>query len=353
MQGLTADILKGCWYLALESGALGPAKPVGLKIAGEPIVLARGADGTPFALRDSCPHRGIPLHYGRVKEGTIECCYHGWRFGADGGCVEIPSLREGQAMELSRIRTPAFPTRERYGCIWIYLPRGEEAPAEALIPEPVGLPDLAASEAPKSAIAMDFPCSSDHAAFGLMDPTHAAYVHTSWWFKKDARKLRPKEKRFAPSPFGFRMERHAIPPQNVIYRWLLGDNVTTEIGYQLPGYRIEHIRGDRHWVVGLTAITPIDEGATVVHQLFWTSLGWVRPAAPLVRHFTRVFLRQDRDVVVQQREGLAGGAKVMLINDADTQARWWMRLKHEWQVAQAEGRAFVNPLRPQILRFRS
>ena len=35
----------------------------------------------------------------------------------------------------------------------------------------------------------------------------------------------------------------------------------------------------------------------------------------------------------------------MLINDADTQARWWMQLKDEWKDAQEERRApSSNPL---------
>jgi hypothetical protein len=65
------------------------------------------------------------------------------------------------------------------------------------------------------------------------------------------------------------------------------------------------------------------------------------------------FLGQDRDVVVKQREGLVHKPRLMLINDADTQARWWMRVKDEWIAAQAERRAFVNPLEPKTLRWRS
>ena len=65
------------------------------------------------------------------------------------------------------------------------------------------------------------------------------------------------------------------------------------------------------------------------------------------------FLGQDRRVVVQQREGLVHRPKLMLINDADTQARWWMRVKDEWIAAERAGRALVNPLEPKTLRWRS
>ena len=67
----------------------------------------------------------------------------------------------------------------------------------------------------------------------------------------------------------------------------------------------------------------------------------------------RAFLKQDRDVVVMQQESLAHDPRLMLINDADTQAKWYYRLKEEWGRAQAEGRPFKNPIQAQELRWRS
>lgn len=214
------------------------------------------------------------------------------------------------------------------------------------------MPSFSDASEPAATIMQPFPCSTDHAAFGLMDPTHAGFVHTSWWFKHQARKLRPKEKQFEPIELGFRMVRHPLPPHNLVYR-LLGRKVETEITYRLPGLRIEEVHGDRHTVVGLTAITPVTDEATEVHQVFWASPGWVKLLSPLIRSLMHTFLEQDRRVVVQQREGLQHKPRLMLINDADTQARWWMRVKDEWVAAQTEGRAFVNPLEPKTLRWRS
>ena len=90
-----------------------------------------------------------------------------------------------------------------------------------------------------------------------------------------------------------------------------------------------------------------------MHQLFWTTPSWIRPLAPLLRKLMRIFLDQDRVVVVRQREGILASPKLMLINDADTQARWWMHLKDEWVAAGREGRPFVNPLKPKTLRWMS
>lgn len=43
----------------------------------------------------------------------------------------------------------------------------------------------------------------------------------------------------------------------------------------------------------------------------------------------------------------------MPIDDADTQARWYARLKREWLQAEVEGRPFENPIEPCTLRWRS
>jgi phenylpropionate dioxygenase-like ring-hydroxylating dioxygenase large terminal subunit len=351
VQGLKAELLRGFWYMAMPGADVRPGRLSHVMVMGEPLVIGRAKDGSVFALRDICPHRAIPLHYGKWDGETIECCYHGWRFDRQGACVAIPSLREGQRADLSKITTPSFPSKERQGLIWVYFARDGETPSGSEA-EPPQMPIFADDAAPRLHCMLPFACSTDHAAFGLMDPTHAAYVHTSWWFKRNARKLRPKEKQFEPSELGWKMVRHPIPPQNLAYK-ILGRNVSTEISYRLPGLRIEEVRGDRHQVVGLTAITPITDESTAVHQFFWLSPKWVGPFKPLMRHLMRVFLDQDRVVVQRQREGLMTSPKVMLSNDADTQARWWMRVKDEWEAAGREKRPFVNPLKPMTLRWMS
>lgn len=352
MNNLEADLLRGLWYVACPSSEIAAGKMLGKTLMGEPVLIGRAANGNVFALRDICPHRGIPLRHGWFDGETVQCCYHGWRFDTGGTCVEIPSTHAAQTIDTSKINCGAYAAREQNGLIWIYFPENGERPEDGRQPKPPLLPDFAADAAPQLAIMLPFVCSVDHAALGLMDPTHAAFVHTSWWFKKNAKKLRPKEKPFAPSELGWAMVRHKLPPQNIAYK-VLGDDVTTEIRYALPGLRIEHIQGSKHSVVGLTSITPIDSTHTEVRQMFWASMGWVRPFKPLIRHLMTVFLDQDRRVVVQQREGLKYNPKLMLINDADTQGRWWMQLKDEWMRSGAENRPFQNPVKARTLRWMS
>ena len=61
-------------------------------LLGEPVLLGRLKSGEAFALRDICPHRGVPLSAGRIlANNTVECPYHGWRFKKD-GAVQQNSL---------------------------------------------------------------------------------------------------------------------------------------------------------------------------------------------------------------------------------------------------------------------
>src|ERR1051325_4254612 len=92
------------WYPAARSTDLRGQKLVKSLLLEVPLVLGRTAEGKAFALRDACPHRGIPLSYGRVGGNTVECCYHGWRFDAcTGQCVEIPSLTSQDKLKVERI----------------------------------------------------------------------------------------------------------------------------------------------------------------------------------------------------------------------------------------------------------
>jgi len=345
------ELLRNLWYLALPARQLKRGGVHAKVLLGDPILFGRDRDGGVFALRDICPHRGIPLSDGTFDGCEVMCGYHGWRFDTSGRCTEIPSLAEGQKLNLSRIGVTRYPCREVQGNIWIYMQDGKGGDDAALPPVPLA-PDI--GERPANVqLAMDFACHIDHAVIGLMDPSHAPYVHTSWWWKSKARRrLRLKEKHYEPTPMGFRMARHSNPRGGQVYR-LFGKDVTTEISYALPGVRIEHVKGDRHSAVSLTAVTPLTATETEVHQCLYWTVPWLGVFTPIVRRLARTFLGQDRDVVMRQQCGLRFEPSLMLIDDADTQAKWYFKLKREYQQSAAEGRPFVNPIEATTLRWRS
>ena len=347
----TNQFLDGLWYFASPAASLNPGRVMGLVLAGAPIAIIRRPDRSLYAVRDICPHRGIPLSFGAVVgNGDIECPYHGWRFDGAGKCALIPSLVEGQEVDIARIGVKTYPVVEQQGLIWIFFGEADvHSPTlPPLVPDmPQGLPTMIESQT--------FACHMDHAVIGLMDPAHGPFVHAAWWWRS-ARSIHTKAKRFVPSLRGFTMASHT-PSSNSGFYKILGGAKTTEISFQLPGIRVETIRAGSSIINILTAVTPIDAKRTQVTSIFfWRLTGVAAILAlfkPVLRQFTKRFLGQDRDAVVRQQVGLAYDPKLMLINDADTQARWYFQIKHLWAKARSEGRAFENPISETILRWRS
>jgi phenylpropionate dioxygenase-like ring-hydroxylating dioxygenase large terminal subunit len=142
------------------------------------------------------------------------------------------------------------------------------------------------------------------------------------------------------------------PSSNSFAYRILGGDVSTEIRFELPGVRFEHIKAGRNDVVGLTTCTPVDAETTEVTQLFYWTAPWLALIRPFFRPFAREFLRQDRAMVELQREGLKYSPRLMLIQDADVPAMWYHRLKKAW-IEQTAGHPFANPVPETTLRWRS
>src|SRR5438094_8492312 len=122
--------LRDFWYIAAESPRVAEV-PLAATIMGEPVVVYRDGGGRTIALEDRCAHRNMALSLGRVKEGAIECSYHGWRYGSDGRCAHIPSLASEAALPRHTVR--AYPTVEQQGYVWLWLGAGmPEAPPPEL-----------------------------------------------------------------------------------------------------------------------------------------------------------------------------------------------------------------------------
>jgi phenylpropionate dioxygenase-like ring-hydroxylating dioxygenase large terminal subunit len=314
------------------------------------MVFYRGDEGKGAALEDFCPHRGIPLSYGTFDGKEIECCYHGWCFNTGGTCTKIPALTADDITDISRIKVAAFPAHEAEGVVWVYVPAASGKLPEVL-PEIPALP----APAPHGFYHVEsplFPCNIDHAVIGLMDPAHGPYVHRSWWWRTK-KSMHEKAKQFASRGFGFAMVAHKPSSNSRAYK-ILGGVPITEITFSLPALRTEHIQIGKHYIVLLTALTPVNDSETRLHQFVYSSIPWLRAVLPLLRPFGKAFLKQDLEIVQKQQEGLRGNhPSLMLLGDADQQALWYYRLKKEYLQASVEGRPFENKLPEKTLRWKS
>ncbi|NQE63270.1 aromatic ring-hydroxylating dioxygenase subunit alpha [Caulobacter sp. RHG1] len=341
------------WYVACLSPDLKPGKAEKREYLGEPVLLGRTRTGQVYALRDICPHRAAALSAGKVHreaDGTdsVECPYHGWRFGPDGACKSIPSLTADSDFDISKVRVRRYPTIESQGLVWIWMasdPRFDGQPPEP----PPTIPGVTGT--PKLVDHLDYDIHIDHAVLGLIDPAHGPFVHQQWWWRTKTSQ-HEKKKSFCPSEAGFTMVRHE-PSKNSKAYAILGGEPLTEITFRLPGLRWEHVVvGDRQ-VLALSAMTPINAGKTRMNQIMWSDHWAFTAFHPVIRVAARAFLRQDGKIVQAQTPGLQCNPPLMWVGDADQQARWYHQCKREWNASRREGRAFVNPVRDQTLRWRT
>ena len=148
------------------------------------------------------------------------------------------------------------------------------------------------------------------------------------------------------------MSAHSPSSNSFAYK-LLGGKPITEIAFQLPGIRTETIKIGRKTVLSFTAVMPIDANKTRIRQIFFTDHLGFRLLRPLIALGARKFLRQDAHMVDLQQMGLRYDPSLLLIEDADTQAKWYHALKREWAKSRKEKRAFKNPVKAKTLKWRS
>lgn len=341
--------LKNLWYFAFHSSFIKKDKLTAKQIAGERIVFGRDVNGKIFALRDNCPHRGVPLSEGWFNEGTIQCCYHGWQFGTDGVCKGIPAITPGSNVDFAKVRVFKYPVEEISDTIWVYIP---DKKLHFSVEPKIAPPDLIIDRSNKflHVETVILPANIDHSVIGLIDPAHVTFVHQSWYWRS-AKKLRPKEKHFEPTPLGFKMVRHAPSSNSKGYSVLKG-GTSTEITFEIPGNRYEHIKvGERHQVVSITTLTPLDENRTELTHIFFSTLPATKWLWWPLKRLGKKFIGQDLGVFHKLSKGLESNPTLMLIGEPDTQARWYHEIKRLWQKAQQDNVAFENPIKPQTLHW--
>ncbi len=126
------DMMRQYWIPAAMSSELeadGP--PIRLLLLGEKLIAFRDSSGRVGIMDHRCPHRCASLFFGRNEEGGLRCAYHGWKFDADGNCLDMPNLPPHQDFK-DKVTAKAYRVHEQNGLIWTYMgPRADAPPPPA------------------------------------------------------------------------------------------------------------------------------------------------------------------------------------------------------------------------------
>jgi len=165
------EMMRQYWVPAAKSSELeadGP--PIRLKLLGEKLIAFRDTSGRVGIMDHRCPHRCASLFFGRNEEDGLRCVYHGWKYGTDGKCLDMPNLPPQQDFK-DKVTAKAYRVHERNGLIWTYMGQRADAPP---------LPAYEAALLPETEIRISFgqrECNWLQALEGDVDTSHFSFLH--------------------------------------------------------------------------------------------------------------------------------------------------------------------------------
>ena len=168
------DVFRRYWLPALLSRELPQpdAAPVRVKLLGEEYVAFRDTNGRAAIVQARCPHRGAELFFGRNEACGLRCAYHGWKFDADGNCVDMPNVEAKVAERLKpRAGVRALHVAEAGEVVWAWFGAQQEAPP---------LPDFEFLAVPPEQrfVSKKFQqCNWAQACEGGLDTSHFSFLH--------------------------------------------------------------------------------------------------------------------------------------------------------------------------------
>lgn len=158
------------WTPVTRATSLRADRPLPLQVAGERIVFFRDAAGHPAALIDRCPHRGVQLSLGKLRDGCIECPFHAWQFDGRGRATHIPLNPDARKDNLA---ATALPVVERGGLLWLFTaPAGSMAAGEPEVPDALTRPGLR-----HTFLEVAWNAHWTRAMENMLDSPHVPFVH--------------------------------------------------------------------------------------------------------------------------------------------------------------------------------
>jgi len=275
------------------------------------LAVGRDDAGRAFALVDLCPHRAMPLSFGRVAGTTVECCYTGGNSTATRAMSDIPSLTADANVKVERIFAGSYPCEERTarsGFIFRMRACAERAHTAAA-PE---LPTFSAKFKRMHHAWSSF--RRDQGVLGLLDRRMS--LRAPILVLAVSQKQRDKEKTFERFPTASGWCRMRLRPiQRLTKYWAFMAAGDDTIDFVLPNHRTETIRCGKLWFVNRTVVTPLRRDRCRLDFGGVESVLLVRCDADISR-FAERFIAQDQRIWIGRLWGsgrIAGWSATMLV----------------------------------------
>jgi vanillate O-demethylase monooxygenase subunit len=286
-----------CTMDELRHARPGGRGPLGVELLDKRLVVADLAPSpadrrTLVAMTDRCLHRSTRLSVGWVDDATIRCAYHGWRWGPDGRCVEIPA-QPGVAIP-ARACIETFEATMAYGLVWVRLDGSAGTPLPSCPAwdqrEEAGGPLRIVQGPPYS-----WPTSAPRRVENFVDLAHFAWVHDGSLGRRDkpVPPIPAVERTHGELRFTYDPPPLADPDDTALYGWStyrMPMPLTVNIEFRLPDGATRHL-----WMTA----SPLTSGSC---RSFWLVARDDRKDEDDGPHlaFQDLVLREDEPVVCNQ-----------------------------------------------------
>lgn len=265
------ELLRRYWHPVAAAVELTEQDPIRrIRIMSEDLVLYRDKSGCYGLVGAQCPHRRASLAFGKVDAEGIRCPYHGWKFAADGRCLEQPAEPPGSPL-VGETRQKAYPVRKLGGLLFAYM---GPLPAPALPAWDVLAWNFGKRWILKFSV---IECNWLQAAENAVDSSHVYWLHgTSTDLGLDHYH---EEHEFVPFEYGI-MKRRLLPPkvpggpkQVDQHPLLFPSTLRHVLGANAPGSpesaRVYDRGGANGFVHDLQFRVPIDDTHTLSYLVFF------------------------------------------------------------------------------------
>ncbi|MCI0487159.1 MAG: aromatic ring-hydroxylating dioxygenase subunit alpha [Blastocatellia bacterium] len=294
------------WYVVAASKDLTKDKPASAQVLGEWLALFRGADSKAVALEDRCLHRCARLSKGTIREGRLQCAYHGWVYDGEGRVVHVPSegpnnakAADNKMYSFRRARTFAVCEVDDY----VYV-RLADSPAEELKPFPI--PYYKAEGWASIRLKNLFKNNVTNCVENFVDIPHTAFVHPRIFRVTKNEKLTARvERRSGSVVVSYRNERANL---GWFSRFLNpgGREITHTDSFHMPNVTsVDYIFGENRRFIITSQSVPLTDCETLVYTDLTYNYGmWNLLARPIIRRQAQTIIDQDVEILGDQMEAI-------------------------------------------------
>lgn len=302
------------WYIIALSKQLPPNKVLQRTILGEWLAIFRDEDGKAVALRDRCMHRNSRLSCGTVRQGKIQCPYHGWVYDNSGKIMAVPS--EGKDFKpLSTRQVKSYPTQEQDGYIYVQLSdnRSEEF-------EPFAMPYYQEPGWETVRVINRFRNNVTNCAENFIDIPHTVFVHPGVFRTSRQQPIKMSVERRNGSTFvEYHNETTNLGWYSRFLNWK-GYEIRHTDSFHMPNITsVEYDMGPHRRLFITSQSIPETENSTLVYTDVTYNYGlWTKMARPFVHWTAQHIIRQDIKILDIQGEAIAKYGSHFTNTPADT-----------------------------------